>query len=636
MKVQLPKLSLRALRPGGGKRPQKLHSAAPDHGNPPTAGDALVHAPHVSASRSNAVASDASQALQRPTLPKGPAINGAMARLLASMEDAHRDGEFPDELMSQHLARLAQMDGPHQEEFAKASDALAFSGEISRLTKSLDGNFLGDLDRSARTVSDKVLTRLNQRGSALFQLNSFEHSMMMEIVKETDAQGRSTGLATIRLYNTGDGLQRHTARENGKYQTAYEVRGVPLGNGPNQLGREELSGLLRNTVYYLNMDIRFADASAGLESVYDRITELGTPHNPPEGLTQAEQKVGNCSHKGVLAYMRRNMSDPAFATARTLLLEDAADQFSTQVAKRRKADEETFPKRSGWFKDFVRKARFKPREHAYQDDVKLLHCLMNKAVEARKKLTRANDMQRTRNEGVGKPWFSSNDKAAVSESLRRGHANLKAPLFSLRYAADTRQWILSTVRDNNGTATLEHTPLVYDRDTGEFRLSRHDESFANLDDFAAHMEVQGLQAHNVAVEAAPTHPELADTLRAKYMGFPFFLGAANTAQVERSLRRQDLSMPSSAENANPNGRTGKYLLSYDPNRTQWTFSYGYHMEDGKVDLMHYPMEFDTYARQFTVPLPNGEVRGSDPMAVVSALVQRASKKIDLIPGDLDV
>ena len=172
-------------------------------------------------------------------------------------------------------------------------------------------------------LAKRALRRVHTMGSVLLPCFTDRHAMYIQI------DLTANGTYTLRIFNTGDGLDhqdgrpRHCYRGDDKWQTMYIVRNVRGGEGPGCLNIEQLTRMLRAPVVKI----------AGLKTVDDLYAwadALGTPYNPPHYALQALQKSGSCTHKSILAVARNCLTDAAYCELLARLREQTYAQYMSR------------------------------------------------------------------------------------------------------------------------------------------------------------------------------------------------------------------------------------------------------------------------------------------------------------------
>lgn len=266
-------------------------------------------------------------------------------RLVAGMPTGMQlPHDFTLRFMVDHVRSLMGCDPAIAQEYISILPQMQFALQIERSVEGLHQNFFRSFDDSLLEplrnwwskgllpqAAAQIVAQIGKEPAVLIPACSNgrpqAHAMYLQILKEEGGEGAYT----LRLFNASafapDSERKgfvdyHSRSESGKWQTVYEVRGAHLGPGANALNAETFTELLR---YYTTDD---AEGWGGIPSVYQWVERMGTPHNPPSRRGQGLQKVFNCTHKSIMAFLRNTLSDNAFNLLKATLLTDGAHQVA--------------------------------------------------------------------------------------------------------------------------------------------------------------------------------------------------------------------------------------------------------------------------------------------------------------------
>lgn len=286
------------------------------------------------------------------TTPLAPLpMNDQYVRLIVgSTACAGMLDDYASRYLADHLQRLVEVACPHAGEYAPMVEQLRFCTAIEKLILSAikaefaaENRYFYSLSKKERAADpsiqqaavqvlehirehDKTLIPACYLSEGIFECG-FGHMMYVLFSKEYNEDAEPAGTYKVQLFNTGgsnregDWQKYHeVSTTNGKWQTLIQVGGVKLGDGEKELNLEKiirgLSLIKRDQSSYRRSD----------HAWYEWVISLGQLIRDPSLRGQALQKVGSCTHKGLMAVLRYHLSDAAFNEAKARLLEDAAEQ----------------------------------------------------------------------------------------------------------------------------------------------------------------------------------------------------------------------------------------------------------------------------------------------------------------------
>lgn len=390
-----------------------------------------------------------------PTMPQPPApkltnVSFNYARLLASepRNCFELRTDEPIALYAQHLRHLSHehSSSSYGAEFLHAAEALEFAAQLFNAT----GNTLYYPWCRTGDIAAQIQQHILNHDLTVIPCDVPDHAMLMGFFKDYDAAGNASETYSLRIFNTGLGIQKHHPRRaRGKYQSVFEVRGVRVGEGESCINVPELNRLIRTSVKHLWVRTALTsyhrrDANWGIARVYQWARRKGEPYNPPSGKIHSAQKSGNCTHKRIAAFLKSIMSDVAYAMARTTLLETVFESLPTS-----------------------RNADFRER-------------LQAKCVRARLKLSKAQRIAEELEALKDTPWFfRNNDRAGSMQQLQIHFHRTQKARFCLIYAADIRRFNL-LVAGPTGSACVQ---IGYNDETRQFSFKLSDGKIISFGQF---------------------------------------------------------------------------------------------------------------------------------------------------------
>lgn len=413
-------------------------------------------------------------------------------KLIAGHEQATGDSA-PLHRMVVHLRHLIARGSPYAGEYKQVLPQLEYATALRDKLEAaahtsdyvtIFTQFVVPYSRvRAHQLAKEIKRHLVQHRSTLIPSHICGHAILMEFRQEA-ASGNGVATYSIRIYNTGRGTSNHTVRDGTKIQTMYVVRGVHLGPGPNNINVGQIANLLflgfaarhrwqkpaadHAYSWFKRNHPRDASRAKAAEYLYQWAMQKGTPDNPPNNTVQAPQKFGTCTHKCIMAFLRNNLSDVAFSTAKATLLEDATAAFASS---RMPAMALTTPKVAA-------------------DMSGLAQLLQRKSHAARIKAQAAEQVVAICARAAAQPWFLP-EGAHVSQRMA-AHSTRSGPGFVLRYAPDARTFIVTCKwRDDDFQDQVADVPLVLDRVSYRFTWAQEQRTFGSLDACARWMQKSG-------------------------------------------------------------------------------------------------------------------------------------------------